>query len=59
MRVLVAGSGGQLGRALSASVPDGVTLVAPPEAEFDICNADQVAAVVAAARPDLVVNAAA
>lgn len=59
MRVLVAGSGGQLGRALRASVPDGVTLVAPPEAEFDICNADQVAAVVAAARPDLVVNAAA
>jgi dTDP-4-dehydrorhamnose reductase len=59
MRVLVAGSGGQLGRALGASVPAGATLVAPPEAEFDICNADQVAAVVAAARPDLVINAAA
>jgi len=59
MRVLVAGSGGQLGRALGASVPAGVTLVSPPEAEFDICNADQVAAVVAAARPDLVINAAA
>jgi len=59
MRVLVAGSGGQLGRALGASVPEGTTLIAPPEAEFDICNADQVAAVVAAARPDLVVNAAA
>lgn len=59
MRVLVAGSGGQLGRALAASVPADATLVAPPEAEFDICNADQVAAVVAAARPDLVINAAA
>lgn len=59
MRVLVAGSGGQLGRALAASVPADATLLAPPEAEFDICNADQVAAVVAAARPDLVINAAA
>jgi dTDP-4-dehydrorhamnose reductase len=59
MRVLVAGSGGQLGRALSASVPAGVTLIAPPEAEFDVCNADQVAEVVGAARPDLVINAAA
>jgi dTDP-4-dehydrorhamnose reductase len=59
MRVLVAGSGGQLGRALSASVPAGSTLVAPPEAEFDICNAGQVAALVADARPDLVINAAA
>lgn len=59
MKVLVAGSGGQLGRALRASVPAGVTLVAPPEAEFDICNADQVAAVVSAAGPDLVINAAA
>ena len=59
MRVLVAGSGGQLGRALAASAPAGVTLIAPPEAEFDIGNAAQVAAVVAAARPDLLINAAA
>jgi dTDP-4-dehydrorhamnose reductase len=59
MRVLVAGSGGQLGRALAASAPANVTLVAPPEAAFDICNAAQVAEVVAAARPDLVINAAA
>jgi dTDP-4-dehydrorhamnose reductase len=59
MRVLVAGSGGQLGRALVASVPRGVSLIAPPEVDFDICNAVQVAEVVGAARPDLVVNAAA
>ncbi|WP_164156864.1 dTDP-4-dehydrorhamnose reductase [Sandarakinorhabdus rubra] len=59
MRVLVAGSGGQLGRALAATVPAGVTLVAPPEAEFDICDAAHMAAVVAAAAPDLVINAAA
>lgn len=59
MKVLVAGSGGQLGRALAASAPAGVTLIAPPEAEFDIGNEAQVAAVVAAAKPDLLVNAAA
>lgn len=59
MRVLVAGSGGQLGRALAASAPAGVTLVAPPESDFDIGNEAQVAAVVAAAKPDLLINAAA
>jgi len=59
MRVLIAGSGGQLGRALAATAPAGVTLIAPPETEFDICNAAQVADVVAAARADLVINAAA
>jgi dTDP-4-dehydrorhamnose reductase len=59
MRVLVAGSGGQLGRALAASAPAGVTLIAPPEAEFDIGNAGQVVAVVADAKPDLLINTAA
>lgn len=59
MKVLVAGSGGQLGRALAATAPAGITLMAPPEADFDIGNQAQVAAVVAAARPDLLINAAA
>ena len=59
MKVLVAGSGGRLGRALAASAPKGVTLIAPPESEFDIGNAAQVVAVVAEAKPDLLVNAAA
>ena len=59
MRVLVAGSGGQLGRALAATAPAGVTLIAPPEADFDIANPDAVARVVADARADLLVNAAA
>ncbi|WP_372915635.1 dTDP-4-dehydrorhamnose reductase [Sandarakinorhabdus sp.] len=59
MRVLVAGSGGQLGRALAATAPAGVTLIAPAEADFDIGNAAQVREVVAAARPNLVINAAA
>jgi dTDP-4-dehydrorhamnose reductase len=59
MRVLVAGSGGQLGRALAATAPAGATLLAPPEADFDITNAAQVTAVIAAAAPQLVINAAA
>ena len=59
MRVLIAGSGGQLGRALQASAPPGAEVVAPLEAEFDITDADAVARVVAAARPDAIFNAAA
>ncbi len=59
MRALVAGSGGQLGRALAATVPASVTLIAPPEAEFDITDADAVRRIVADARPDVVINAAA
>lgn len=59
MRALIAGAGGQLGRALQASVPAGVTVIAPPEADFDITDPDQVAATVKAAAPTLVINAAA
>lgn len=59
MKVLIAGAGGQLGRALQASAPAGAEIVALPRAEFDIANAAQVAEVVAALRPALVLNAAA
>lgn len=59
MRVLVAGSSGQLGRALAATAPAGVTLIAPPEADFDIADPAVVGRVVADARADLLVNAAA
>ncbi len=59
MRALIAGSDGQLGRALQATVPPGVTIIAPPEADFDITNADTVRAVAVDARPDIVINAAA
>ncbi|MCG2840245.1 dTDP-4-dehydrorhamnose reductase [Sandaracinobacter sp. RS1-74] len=59
MKILIAGAAGQLGRALQATAPAGAEIVAPPEAEFDILNPAQVAAVVSAARPDLLVNAAA
>lgn len=59
MKVLIAGAAGQLGRALQRSVPKGVTLLAPPEADFNILDSQQVSALVESARPDLLVNAAA
>ncbi len=59
MKVLVAGSAGQLGRALQATAPEGAQIIAPPEAEFDILDAAKLRATVEAARPDLVINAAA
>ncbi len=59
MIVLVAGAAGQLGRALQATATAGTTIIAPPEAEFDITDPDCVDAVTAAARPTLVINAAA
>lgn len=59
MRALIAGSNGQLGRALQANAPPHVIVIAPPEADFDITDADAVRAVVAEACPDVVINAAA
>jgi dTDP-4-dehydrorhamnose reductase len=59
MRVLIAGAAGQLGRALQASAPAGITIVAPAEAAFDITSPAAVAAAIAAATPDVVINAAA
>ena len=59
MRVLIAGSGGQLGRSLQATAPAGVSVIAPPEAEFDITDPDTVTRVVQVATPDVVINAAA
>jgi len=59
MKTLIAGSAGQLGRALRATVPHGVALAAPAEADFDILDAAMVARVVSEHRPDLVINAAA
>lgn len=60
MRVLVAGREGQVARALVARlVPEGhvVTALEPPE--LDLTDRAGIAAVVARAAPDLVVNAAA
>lgn len=59
MRLLVAGSGGQLGRALAALAGPEVTVVAPPEAEFDVTDRAAIARIVAQTAPDVLVNAAA
>ncbi|WP_439534800.1 dTDP-4-dehydrorhamnose reductase [Polymorphobacter sp.] len=59
MKILIAGSGGQLGRALQATAPAAHSVVAPPEAEFDITDEGAVAAAIGVHKPDLVINAAA
>lgn len=59
MRVLVAGSAGQLGRALAAAIPSDAELVAPPERSFDITDEICVRDVVGDAHCDVLVNAAA
>ncbi|WP_270935696.1 dTDP-4-dehydrorhamnose reductase [Falsiroseomonas oryzae] len=60
MRVLIAGRAGQVARALLARLqPEGheVTALEPPE--LDLTSRESIAAAMEAARPDLVVNAAA
>lgn len=59
MKVLIAGSAGQLGRALQASAPTGIEIVAPPESAFDILDEAQVTGLVQSVRPGLLINAAA
>lgn len=59
MKVLIAGSAGQLGRALAACAPHTAEIVAPPESDFDILDSARVGALVAEVRPALLVNAAA
>jgi len=60
LNVLVAGRGGQVARALAASVPvDRVSAVCLGRPELDIRDADQIARVVDNIAPDLVINAAA
>lgn len=59
MKILIAGSAGQLGRALQATAPAGATIIAPPEADFDILNEAMVAAQTEQHRPALIINAAA
>jgi dTDP-4-dehydrorhamnose reductase len=58
MKVLIAGAGGQLGRALQ-TVLQGHEVVALTHAQLDITKFDDVREAVGARRPDLVINAAA
>ncbi|AXE63395.1 dTDP-4-dehydrorhamnose reductase [Hyphomonas sp. CACIAM 19H1] len=60
LNVLVAGRGGQVARALAASVPaDRVQAVCLGRPELDIRDTGSIARVVEATAPDLVINAAA
>ena len=59
MKVLITGAQGQVGRCLLASVPPGVTAVGLTRAQLDVGDAEAVTGVVAAQRPDVIINAAA
>lgn len=59
MKVLITGANGQLGHALQATAPAGVSIVATGSAQLDICDAAAVDALVAAERPAAIFNAAA
>lgn len=59
MKVLITGANGQLGQALQATAPAGVSIIATGSAELDVCDAAAVEALVSAERPDAIFNAAA
>lgn len=59
MKALVTGVNGQLGKALLATRPAGWTCVALDRAALDLSDADAIARLVDAEKPDLVLNAAA
>jgi dTDP-4-dehydrorhamnose reductase len=56
MKVLLTGAGGQLGTALQKSCPGAVELIATDQAELDLSDAKACAAMVAALKPDWVLN---
>lgn len=59
MRALITGSSGQVGRALVASAPAGVNVLALNHNELDIADAPAVAVCLERFAPDVVLNAAA
>ena len=59
MKVLLTGAAGQLGQALIAAKPAGITLIACSRAELDLADALACQAVVQRHRPDWVFNAGA
>ena len=59
MRVLVTGASGQVGRALAALAPAGVSVQGLTHAELDVTDAEAVSRTLAQQRPDVIVNAAA
>jgi dTDP-4-dehydrorhamnose reductase len=59
VKALIVGGKGQLGRGLAATAPVGVEVVSHGSDTLDITDRDSVDALVAAVRPDIVLNAAA
>ncbi|WP_299323390.1 dTDP-4-dehydrorhamnose reductase [Parasphingopyxis sp.] len=59
MKTVIFGAGGQLGRALRATLPENVAAESFPEEELDICSPNAVAAAIEETKPDIVINAAA
>jgi dTDP-4-dehydrorhamnose reductase len=59
MRLAVTGQNGQVARSLVESAPPGVEIVTLARPDFDLARPDRLAEAIAAARADLVVNAAA
>jgi len=59
MKVLLTGAAGQLGQALIAAKPAGITLIACRQAELDLANPQACRDAVLAHRPDWVLNAGA
>ncbi|CDP51176.1 dTDP-4-dehydrorhamnose reductase [Devosia sp. DBB001] len=59
MKVLLFGAGGQVGRVLAAMLPQVADLVALGRDEADFTRSGHLATLVAEARPDVVINAAA
>jgi dTDP-4-dehydrorhamnose reductase len=59
VKVLITGAGGQVGRALLKSVPEGVNAVRLDRAGLDITSEHAVSACIQEHRPDLIINTAA
>ncbi len=59
MKVLVLGAGGQLGRAIRATCPEGVNLEARTRHDLDVTDPAAVNSAVSLSRPDAIINAAA
>ncbi|MEL7219468.1 MAG: dTDP-4-dehydrorhamnose reductase [Pseudomonadota bacterium] len=59
MRVLITGAGGQLGRALQATVPDAIEIGAIDVDDVDLADEAMLRARLAVEAPDIIINAAA
>ncbi len=59
MRILLTGSGGQVGRALLTALAPIGNVIATDRSSFDLARPEQIRARVATLRPDVIVNAAA